>query len=76
MKTWLRYTHKHTQAYIFASRYVQTLFFKIISLVLQLQALLQIWPKLSPRDALELLDFNYPDQYVREFAVNCLRDMR
>uniref|UniRef100_A0A671T2X4 phosphatidylinositol-4,5-bisphosphate 3-kinase n=1 Tax=Sinocyclocheilus anshuiensis TaxID=1608454 RepID=A0A671T2X4_9TELE len=41
----------------------------------QLQALLQIWPKLSPRDALELLDFNYPDQYVREFAVICLRDM-
>ncbi|KAG5269860.1 hypothetical protein AALO_G00207020 [Alosa alosa] len=27
----------------------------------QLQALLQIWPQLSPRDALELLDFNYPD---------------
>lgn len=50
--------------------------FKILSVVLQLQALLQIWPKLSPRDALELLDFNYPDQYVREFAVNCLRDMR
>uniref|UniRef100_A0A7N8YCD2 phosphatidylinositol-4,5-bisphosphate 3-kinase n=1 Tax=Mastacembelus armatus TaxID=205130 RepID=A0A7N8YCD2_9TELE len=41
----------------------------------QLQALLQIWPKLSPRDALELLDFNYPDQYVREYAVCCLRDM-
>uniref|UniRef100_A0A672H488 phosphatidylinositol-4,5-bisphosphate 3-kinase n=1 Tax=Salarias fasciatus TaxID=181472 RepID=A0A672H488_SALFA len=41
----------------------------------QLQALLQIWPKLSPRDALELLDFNYPDQYVREYAVRCLRDM-
>uniref|UniRef100_A0A3Q3M6F8 phosphatidylinositol-4,5-bisphosphate 3-kinase n=1 Tax=Mastacembelus armatus TaxID=205130 RepID=A0A3Q3M6F8_9TELE len=40
-----------------------------------LQALLQIWPKLSPRDALELLDFNYPDQYVREYAVCCLRDM-
>uniref|UniRef100_A0A8C6L183 phosphatidylinositol-4,5-bisphosphate 3-kinase n=1 Tax=Nothobranchius furzeri TaxID=105023 RepID=A0A8C6L183_NOTFU len=38
----------------------------------QLQALLQIWPKLSPRDALELLDFNYPDQYVREYAVSCL----
>ncbi|KAK1899852.1 Phosphatidylinositol 45-bisphosphate 3-kinase catalytic subunit beta isoform, partial [Dissostichus eleginoides] len=35
----------------------------------------QIWPKLSPRDALELLDFNYPDQYVREYAVGCLRDM-
>uniref|UniRef100_A0AAX7VH59 phosphatidylinositol-4,5-bisphosphate 3-kinase n=1 Tax=Astatotilapia calliptera TaxID=8154 RepID=A0AAX7VH59_ASTCA len=41
----------------------------------QLQALLQIWPKLSPRDALELLDFNYPDQYVREYAVRCLKDM-
>lgn len=44
--------------------------------VCQLQALLQIWPKLSPREALELLDFNYPDQYVREYAVRCLRDMR
>ena len=42
----------------------------------QLQALLQIWPRLSPRDALELLDFNYPDQYVREYAVSCLQDMR
>ncbi|XP_022528881.1 phosphatidylinositol 4,5-bisphosphate 3-kinase catalytic subunit beta isoform [Astyanax mexicanus] len=41
----------------------------------QLQALLQIWPKLSPRDALELLDFNYPDQYVREYAVGCLKYM-
>uniref|UniRef100_A0AAR2JUW3 phosphatidylinositol-4,5-bisphosphate 3-kinase n=1 Tax=Pygocentrus nattereri TaxID=42514 RepID=A0AAR2JUW3_PYGNA len=38
----------------------------------QLQALLQIWPRLHPRDALELLDFNYPDQYVREYAVSCL----
>lgn len=44
--------------------------------VSQLQALLQIWPRLCPRDALELLDFNYPDQYVREYAVNCLRNMR
>ncbi|KAG8445461.1 hypothetical protein GDO86_010297 [Hymenochirus boettgeri] len=43
--------------------------------VAQLQALLQIWSKLPPRDALELLDFNYPDQYVREYAVNCLKLM-
>ncbi|CAI9573520.1 unnamed protein product [Staurois parvus] len=43
--------------------------------VAQLQALLQIWSKLPPRDALELLDFNYPDQYVREYAVNCLKSM-
>ncbi|EGV98740.1 Phosphatidylinositol-4,5-bisphosphate 3-kinase catalytic subunit beta isoform [Cricetulus griseus] len=43
---------------------------------MSLQALLQIWPKLPPREALELLDFNYPDQYVREYAVGCLRQMR
>uniref|UniRef100_A0A672U2P6 phosphatidylinositol-4,5-bisphosphate 3-kinase n=1 Tax=Strigops habroptila TaxID=2489341 RepID=A0A672U2P6_STRHB len=43
--------------------------------VAQLQALLQIWPKLLPREALELLDFNYPDQYVREYAVGCLKQM-
>ncbi|XP_068136641.1 phosphatidylinositol 4,5-bisphosphate 3-kinase catalytic subunit beta isoform isoform X2 [Hyperolius riggenbachi] len=43
--------------------------------VAQLQALLQIWSRLPPRDALELLDFNYPDQYVREYAVNCLKSM-
>lgn len=48
----------------------------VVVCVFQLQALLQIWPPLSPRDALELLDFNYPDQYVREYAVRCLRDMR
>lgn len=42
----------------------------------QLQALLQIWTKLPPREALELLDFNYPDQYVREYAVGCLKLMR
>uniref|UniRef100_A0A5F8GB49 phosphatidylinositol-4,5-bisphosphate 3-kinase n=1 Tax=Monodelphis domestica TaxID=13616 RepID=A0A5F8GB49_MONDO len=34
-----------------------------------------IWPKLPPREALELLDFNYPDQYVREYAVGCLKQM-
>ncbi|KAL0593052.1 Phosphatidylinositol 4,5-bisphosphate 3-kinase catalytic subunit beta isoform [Plecturocebus cupreus] len=43
--------------------------------ITRLQALLQIWPKLPPREALELLDFNYPDQYVREYAVGCLRQM-
>uniref|UniRef100_A0A8C8VG57 Phosphatidylinositol 4,5-bisphosphate 3-kinase catalytic subunit beta isoform n=1 Tax=Pelusios castaneus TaxID=367368 RepID=A0A8C8VG57_9SAUR len=43
--------------------------------VAQLQALLQIWSKLPPREALELLDFNYPDQYVREYAVGCLKQM-
>ncbi|GAB5576803.1 phosphatidylinositol 4 [Prionailurus iriomotensis] len=47
----------------------------VIKSGLRLQALLQIWPKLPPREALELLDFNYPDQYVREYAVGCLRQM-
>lgn len=47
-----------------------------LSIFEQLQALLQIWPKLPPREALELLDFNYPDQYVREYAVGCLQQMR
>ncbi len=40
------------------------------------QPLLQIWPELSPTDALELLDFKYADATVREFAVKCLRNMR
>ena len=48
----------------------------IVIFLNQLQALLQIWPKLLPREALELLDFNYPDQYVREYAVGCLKQMR
>ncbi|XP_043925972.1 phosphatidylinositol 4,5-bisphosphate 3-kinase catalytic subunit beta isoform isoform X2 [Protopterus annectens] len=43
--------------------------------IAQLQALLQIWSKLPPRDALELLDFNYPDLYVRKYAVDCLTHM-
>ncbi|XP_032886992.1 phosphatidylinositol 4,5-bisphosphate 3-kinase catalytic subunit beta isoform [Amblyraja radiata] len=43
--------------------------------VAQLQALLQIWNKLPPREALELLDFNYPDIYVRMYAVACLSEM-
>uniref|UniRef100_A0A8C9F3X3 phosphatidylinositol-4,5-bisphosphate 3-kinase n=1 Tax=Pavo cristatus TaxID=9049 RepID=A0A8C9F3X3_PAVCR len=47
----------------------------IVFFLKQLQALLQIWPKLLPREALELLDFNYPDQYVREYAVGCLKQM-
>ncbi|OWK05787.1 PIK3CB, partial [Cervus elaphus hippelaphus] len=54
----------------------QFLFWHLSPLYVFLQALLQIWPKLPPREALELLDFNYPDQYVREYAVGCLQQMR
>ncbi|CAN7984927.1 unnamed protein product [Ixodes hexagonus] len=42
---------------------------------LQIQALLQIWKLLKPEQALELLDYSYPDSYVRSFAVRCLRQM-
>ncbi|ESN92774.1 hypothetical protein HELRODRAFT_96068 [Helobdella robusta] len=40
-----------------------------------MHALLQIWSPLEPTDALELLDFQYADQYVRSFAVRCLKNM-
>ena len=42
----------------------------------QMQSLLQIWPKLPPSQALELLDFAYADQGVRSFAITCLRSIR
>lgn len=39
-------------------------------------ALLQYWPKLPVEKALELVDYAYADQNVRNFAVKCLRDVR
>eukprot|EP01104_Vermistella_antarctica_P019415 TRINITY_DN758_c2_g3_i1.p1 TRINITY_DN758_c2_g3~~TRINITY_DN758_c2_g3_i1.p1 ORF type:complete len:2061 (-),score=458.91 TRINITY_DN758_c2_g3_i1:628-6810(-) len=38
-------------------------------------ALLSVWPHIDPMDALELLDYNYADARVREYAVDCLRQM-
>ncbi|XP_032818129.1 phosphatidylinositol 4,5-bisphosphate 3-kinase catalytic subunit delta isoform [Petromyzon marinus] len=43
--------------------------------VTQMQALLQIWPKLLPVTALELLDSNHADRYVRSFAIKCLQHL-
>lgn len=40
-----------------------------------MQALLQIWKLLKPEQALELLDYSYPDTFVRSFAVRCLHQM-
>ncbi|GCB84891.1 hypothetical protein scyTo_0025543, partial [Scyliorhinus torazame] len=34
--------------------------------------LLKDWPLIKPEQALELLDCNFPDPMVREFAVKCL----
>ncbi|KAJ3643840.1 hypothetical protein Zmor_026526 [Zophobas morio] len=40
--------------------------------VSEVTLLLRDWPKLPPEKALELLDYAYPDQRVRSFAVECL----
>lgn len=34
--------------------------------------LLKEWPLMEPESALELLDCNFPDPMVREFALRCL----
>jgi phosphatidylinositol-4,5-bisphosphate 3-kinase len=44
--------------------------------VSEVTALLKDWPKLPPEKALELLDYAYPDQGVRSFAVECLGNVR
>lgn len=41
-----------------------------------MEILLLTWPELEPERALELLDYSYPDQAVRRFAVQCLEKMR
>ncbi|CAG5132799.1 unnamed protein product, partial [Candidula unifasciata] len=42
--------------------------------VAKMTALLQTWPPLAVDYALEILDFEYPDRNVREFAVKCLNN--
>lgn len=43
--------------------------------VAEATALVQQWPKLPVEKALELLDYAYADQNVRNFAVRCLKDV-
>jgi len=38
-------------------------------------SILQRWPQLPPQKALELLDYAYADQAVRNYAVSCLRNL-
>uniref|UniRef100_A0A8P4GNN1 Phosphatidylinositol-4,5-bisphosphate 3-kinase n=1 Tax=Dicentrarchus labrax TaxID=13489 RepID=A0A8P4GNN1_DICLA len=38
----------------------------------QMYCLLKEWPLMEPESALELLDCNFPDPIVREFALRCL----
>ncbi|XP_043954073.1 phosphatidylinositol 4,5-bisphosphate 3-kinase catalytic subunit alpha isoform-like isoform X2 [Gambusia affinis] len=40
--------------------------------VSQMYCLLKEWPLMEPESALELLDCNFPDPIVREFALRCL----
>ena len=43
--------------------------------VFALHALLERWPVLPAERALQLLDYAYPDEFVRRFAVKCLREV-
>uniref|UniRef100_A0A8C8RZV6 Phosphatidylinositol 4,5-bisphosphate 3-kinase catalytic subunit delta isoform n=1 Tax=Pelusios castaneus TaxID=367368 RepID=A0A8C8RZV6_9SAUR len=43
--------------------------------VAQMISLLQSWPELPVLNALELLDFNFPDRYVGSFTINSLRKL-
>lgn len=44
--------------------------------VAEISSLLQEWPVLPLERALELLDYAYADQYVRRYAVKCLRTIQ
>jgi len=51
------------------------LFFAIFFFPLQMIFLLQTWPELPVLNALELLDFSFPDCYVGFFAINSLKKL-
>lgn len=38
----------------------------------QMYCLLKDWPAIKPEQAMELLDCNFPDPMIRDFAVKCL----
>ena len=40
-----------------------------------MKQLVKSWQPLDPEYALELLDYQYPDVYVRDFAVECLENL-
>ncbi|XP_053691450.1 phosphatidylinositol 4,5-bisphosphate 3-kinase catalytic subunit beta isoform [Sabethes cyaneus] len=44
--------------------------------IAEITSLLQEWPLLPVERALELLDYAYADQYVRRYAVKCLRTIQ
>ncbi|GAB1226597.1 hypothetical protein ENUP19_0298G0052 [Entamoeba nuttalli] len=58
------------------ARLVSAVDFTQQSEVLELHRLLNKWPLLEPAHALELLDFRFPDEQVRLFALKCLDAMK
>lgn len=44
----------------------------VLWLCFQMYCLLKDWPAIRPEQAMELLDCNFPDPMIREFAVKCL----
>lgn len=45
---------------------------RVCRYLLQMYCLLKDWPTIRPEQAMELLDCNFPDPMIREFAVKCL----
>ncbi|ELP85883.1 phosphatidylinositol 3-kinase, putative [Entamoeba invadens IP1] len=58
------------------SRVVRAVDFSDQEEVLELHRLLQKWPLIEPSHALELLDFHYPDEEVRIYALKCIDAMK
>ncbi|EKE42120.1 hypothetical protein ENUP19_0207G0012 [Entamoeba nuttalli] len=70
----LRYTVKKTKPKNL-SRVVAAVDLTDVHAVAELHRLLSDWPLLEPQTAIEMLDFKFPDQRVRDFALKCLDAM-
>lgn len=56
--------------------YICTYAATTVYLSYQMYALLEKWQQLTPETAMELLDYQYADIAVRNFAVMCLEVLR
>ncbi|ELP91241.1 phosphatidylinositol 3-kinase, putative [Entamoeba invadens IP1] len=70
----LRYTVKKTKPKNL-SRVVAAVDLTNVHMVAELHRLIADWPLLDPQTAIEMLDFKFPDQKVRDFALKCLEPM-
>ena len=46
------------------------------SIIMQMYVMLENWQQLTPETAMELLDYQYADVKVRDFAVDCLEVLK